>query len=103
MAARRNSFKGRSRASGTTRGSFQRRFEQVTGLPPGEWLIAERIRLAQEHLERDAVVTLEDIAAKCGFGSLETMRHHFRRRAGTTPGAYRKRFSLAARQLATSP
>ncbi|MES2195378.1 MAG: transcriptional regulator FtrA [Pseudomonadota bacterium] len=83
--------------------TFQRRFEQVTGLPPGEWLIAERIRLAQEHLERDAAVTLEDIAAKCGFGSLETMRHHFRRRAGTTPAVYRKRFSLAARQLAVSP
>lgn len=83
--------------------TFQRRFEQVTGLPPGEWLIAERIRLAQEHLERDAAATLEDIAAKCGFGSLETMRHHFRRRAGTTPAVYRKRFSLAARQLAISP
>ncbi len=31
--------------------TFQRRFEEATGLPPGEWLIAERVRLAQEHLE----------------------------------------------------
>ena len=98
-----HSIKHLAEQAGMSLRTFQRRFEQVTGLPPGEWLIAERIRLAQEHLERDAVVTLEDIAAKCGFGSVETMRHHFRRRAGTTPGVYRKRFSLAARQLATSP
>jgi len=75
--------------------TFQRRFEEATGLPPGEWLIAERVRLAQEHLEKQSAATLDDVAVTCGFGSLETMRHHFRRRTGTTPAAYRQRFSLA--------
>jgi len=77
--------------------TLQRRFEEVTGLPPGEWLIAERVRLAQEHLERSATASLQDIAATSGFGSLEAMRHHFRRRTGTTPHAYRERFLLGSR------
>ena len=77
--------------------TFQRRFEEVTGLPPGEWLIAERVRLAQEHLEKSVTASLEDVAAASGFGSLEAMRHHFRRRAGTTPRAYRERFFLGSR------
>ena len=77
--------------------TFQRRFEEVTGLPPGEWLIAERVRLAQEHLEKSATASLQDVAATSGFGSLEAMRHHFRRRTGTTPRAYRERFLLGSR------
>jgi len=28
-----------------------------------------------------------------GLGSAESLRHHFRRRVGTTPGQYRRRFS----------
>lgn len=73
--------------------TFQRRFEEATGLPPGEWVVAERVRLAQEYLEKDNRTTLDDVAAICGFGSLATMRHHFRRRTGTSPGAYRQRFA----------
>lgn len=76
--------------------TFQRRFEEATGLSPGKWLISERVRLAQEHLEKNATASLDDIAAACGFGSLETMRHHFRRQTGTSPGAYRTRFSIGA-------
>lgn len=80
--------------AGMSQRTFQRRFEEATGLPPGEWLIAERVRLAQEHLESSLIATLDDVAATCGFGSVETMRHHFRKRTGTTPAAYRRRFSL---------
>lgn len=90
-----HSIAGLADRVGMSARTFQRRFEEVTGLPPGEWLTAERIRLAQEHLERKSSDTaLEAIAAKCGFGSLETMRHHFKRKVGVTPRAYRERFSL---------
>lgn len=78
--------------SGMSQRTFQRRFEETTGLPPGEWLVVERLRLAREQLERNRDVTLDDIAAECGFGSLETMRHHFRKRMGVSPAAYRARF-----------
>ncbi|MDZ5449716.1 transcriptional regulator FtrA [Labrys sp. ZIDIC5] len=78
--------------SGMSQRTFQRRFEETTGLPPGEWLVAERVRLAREQLERNLGASLGDIAASCGFNSLETMRHHFRRRVGVSPAAYRARF-----------
>ncbi|GLS23910.1 transcriptional regulator FtrA [Labrys miyagiensis] len=79
--------------SGMSARTFQRRFEETTGLPPGEWLVAERVRLAREQLERSRSATLDDIAVHCGFGSLETMRHHFRKRVGVSPAAYRARFA----------
>jgi AraC family transcriptional regulator, transcriptional activator FtrA len=77
--------------------TFQRRFEGATGLPPGVWLIAERVRLACEYLELDTQASLDDIAAACGFGTLASMRHHFRHRMGIAPAGYRMRFSIAAR------
>ena len=82
--------------------TFQRRFEEATGLAPGEWLIAERVRLAQELLEVDPAAGLDDVAAACGFGSSEGMRHHFRRRVGLSPGAFRRRFAGSMGQRAAS-
>lgn len=68
-------------------------------MPPGEWVVAERVRLAQEYLEKDDRTTLDDVAAIWGFGSQATMRHHFRRRTGTSPGAYRQRFTHGESQV----
>jgi AraC-like DNA-binding protein len=50
----------------------------------GRWITLERLRYARELLERDVRVTLEDVAATSGFGSLPIMRHHFRKNLGTT-------------------
>ena len=72
--------------------TFQRRFEETTGMPPGAWLVRERIARAQELLERPEPATLDDIAVLSGFGSLATFRHHFRARLSTSPSAYRARF-----------
>lgn len=91
--ARPHSIEAIAARSGMSPRTFQRRFEAATGLPPGEWLAAERVGLAREHLERRAGTPLADIAEACGFGTVETMRHHFRRRVGISPGAYRARFS----------
>jgi AraC family transcriptional activator FtrA len=89
-----------ARKAGMSSRTFQRRFQEATGSPPGEWLVSERVRLAQEHLERDNDVSLEEIAEMCGFGSLETMRHHFKRRTGVAPASYQKRFSPAPKYAA---
>jgi AraC family transcriptional regulator, transcriptional activator FtrA len=75
--------------------TFQRRFEASTGLTPGEWLIAERLRAARDMLEKDISTPLDDVAVASGFGSVATMRHHFRRRLGVSPGAYRQRFACS--------
>jgi AraC family transcriptional activator FtrA len=77
--------------------TFQRRFEASTGLPPGEWITLERLRFAREILERHVGTSLENIATISGFGSLATMRHHFRKHLGTSPRAYRDRFALTTR------
>lgn len=73
--------------------TFQRRFAAATGLPPGEWLAAERLRVARELLERPGAASLDDVAEAAGFGTAAVMRHHFRDRLGTSPAAYRKRFA----------
>jgi AraC family transcriptional activator FtrA len=69
-------------ASMSTR-TFLRRFKAATGLPPGEWLLGERLIHARELLETTRNL-IEDIAGATGFGSAATLRHHFRSRLGTT-------------------
>ena len=65
----------------------------ATGLPPHAWLIRERVGRARELLE-SSDLTIERIAAACGFGSAETLRHHFRREMGTPPTRYRAAFGV---------
>jgi AraC family transcriptional activator FtrA len=77
--------------AGMSTRTFLRRFKAATGMPPGEWLLAERLICARELLETTPH-SIEDIAAASGFGSAATLRHHFRARLGTSPAAYRERF-----------
>ncbi|MGW9440038.1 GlxA family transcriptional regulator [Streptomyces sp. NPDC055607] len=71
--------------------TFARRFHQETGTTPLQWLTAQRVMLAQHHLEStDAPV--EAIARRAGFGTVENLRHHFLKRLGMTPHAYRLTF-----------
>lgn len=74
--------------------TFQRRFEATAGMTPREWLIVERLRRARELLEQTDEASLEDVAATVEFGSLATLRHHFRQRLGMSPSIYRARFSV---------
>jgi AraC family transcriptional activator FtrA len=80
--------------AGMSMRTFQRRFEATTGDSVGEWLLKERLRQARDLLEKELAVSLDDIAIASGFSTLATMRHHFRRRLGTSPSAYRKSFGL---------
>ncbi len=82
-----------ARRAGMSLRTFQRRFVAVTGVPPGEWLIAERLRRARDLLEGPGPVSLDDVALASGFGSMASMRHHFRERLGTSPQAYRRTFA----------
>ena len=71
--------------------TFARRFRLSTGTTPLQWLLRQRIALAQRLLETTAL-PIELIAGRCGFGSGTALRIHFRRATGTTPAAYRRIF-----------
>ena len=79
-------------AAGMSLRTFLRRFRETTGLPPGEWLLRQRLDRARELLEGPAR-PIEDVAAAAGFGSAAALRLHFRRRYGTSPAGYRARFA----------
>ncbi|MFF2080360.1 helix-turn-helix domain-containing protein [Kitasatospora sp. NPDC058162] len=72
--------------------TFARRFQQETGTTPHRWLVGQRVLLAQRLLE-STTESVDAIAARCGFGNAAALRHHFGRRLGTTPLAYRRGFA----------
>jgi AraC family transcriptional regulator, transcriptional activator FtrA len=74
--------------------TLQRQFQDATGFGPVEWVTRERIAVAKDLLETSGL-PLAQLAQQAGFGSEESLRHHFRRVAATTPGAYRRRFTPA--------
>ena len=71
--------------------TFARRFRDATGTTPLQWVIAQRIVLAQRLLETTDLA-VDQIAARCGFGSGPAFRVHFSRKLGTSPQAYRRQF-----------
>ncbi len=74
--------------------TFARRFRSTAGTTPLQWLLRQRVLLAQRLLETtDRPV--EVIADLCGFGSATAMRAHFRRVLATSPLAYRRTFATA--------
>lgn len=75
--------------------TFARRFRDETGTTPYDWLMAQRVTAAQRLLE-NGDDTVDAIAGRCGFGAAAAMRHHFTRRLGTTPQAYRAAFRAEA-------
>ncbi|KJY47355.1 helix-turn-helix domain-containing protein [Streptomyces sp. A1547] len=71
--------------------TFARRFLQETGTTPYQWVLRQRVLLAQELLEATDD-TVDAIAGRSGFGNAAALRHHFLRALGTTPNAFRRTF-----------
>ncbi|MFI5625775.1 helix-turn-helix domain-containing protein [Nocardioides sp. NPDC051685] len=72
--------------------TFARRFRAETGATPYAWITAQRVRRAEELLERSDR-SVEWIAGEVGFGNAAALRHHFTRVRGLSPQAYRRRFA----------
>jgi transcriptional regulator GlxA family with amidase domain len=71
---------------------FTRVFTDEVGEAPGAYVERIRTEAARRQLEEsDDTVTV--IAARCGFGTAETMRRNFVRRMGISPDQYRKAFA----------
>jgi AraC family transcriptional activator FtrA len=71
--------------------TLTRRFRAAIGMPPGEWLQRERLRLAQRLLERTDE-PIEVVARRAGYDAAATMRAQFSARLRTSPRAYRQTF-----------
>jgi transcriptional regulator GlxA family with amidase domain len=71
---------------------FTRVFTDEVGEAPGQYVERVRTEAARRQLQEtgDTVVA---IAARCGFGTAETMRRNFIRRVGISPDQYRKAFA----------
>ena len=74
---------------------FARVFRDETGVTPAKFVEAARLDAARRCLEDDSL-GLEQVAARCGFGSAEQMRRAFQRHLKVVPIDYRKRFHRRA-------
>jgi transcriptional regulator GlxA family with amidase domain len=72
--------------------TFARHFQGAAGTTPHRWLVEQRVVAAQELLERSRM-SVEEVAARCGFNSTAALRFQFARRVGTPPIRYREQFS----------
>lgn len=78
-------------AAGMSERSLSRRYREATGRTPARAVEDLRLESARRALEEGRPVGR--VAARCGFGTEETMRRVFQRRLGLSPQAYRERFS----------
>lgn len=65
-----------------------RRFLREFGRAPGNWLIHERLRRAQELLETTDL-TIDTVADRSGFGTAANLRAAFAKHLHTSPRDYR--------------
>jgi transcriptional regulator GlxA family with amidase domain len=72
--------------------NFARAFRAETGMTPAAYVEASRVERARRELETTDL-PVQAVAARCGFGTVETMRRAFGRRLGVNPAAYRDRFA----------
>ncbi len=79
--------------AGMSERSLLRRYTRATGMSPTQ--AVERLRVeAARRLLSETALPVKRVAARCGFGSEETMRRSFLRQLGATPKDYRERFSI---------
>ena len=71
--------------------TFARRFSAATGTTPYQWIVRQRLQLAQRLLEMGDL-SIESVAERSGFCTAANLRKHFTRLVHTSPQAYRHAF-----------
>ena len=74
---------------------FSRQFRASTGTTPHQWLLTQRLGLAQRLLE-STDQSVDHIASVAGFGTAAAMRLHFQSAVRASPASYRHTFRAAA-------
>ncbi|MEO3799929.1 helix-turn-helix domain-containing protein [Nonomuraea sp. B1E8] len=72
--------------------TLTRRFHAETGMSPLQWLLHRRVDRARELLETTRL-PMDQVAARSGLGSADSLRKHMVGRVGLTPTAYRASFT----------
>lgn len=76
-----------ARAAALSRSSFFERFTRTVGVPPMEYLLAWRMALAKDLLNRRELA-LAEIAERIGYGSASSFSTAFSRYVGVPPSQY---------------
>lgn len=83
-----SSVPGLAKRVGVTPRHLMRIFRREIGESPAHAILRLRVESAQRWIQQSNA-GLEEIAARCGFGSAEIMRRGFLRTLGVTPSAFR--------------
>ncbi|MPZ95709.1 MAG: helix-turn-helix domain-containing protein [Propionibacteriales bacterium] len=75
--------------------TLTRRWRAETGQTPLQWLLAQRVRLAQNLLE-GTDLPVDEVARRAGFGSAVSLRSHLQAAIGQSPTLYRRAFRRAS-------
>ena len=70
---------------------FARLFHAEVGITPAAWVEATRIAAARALLESSGDAP-KQVAARCGFANVDTLRRAFVKHVGVTPADYRRRY-----------
>lgn len=68
--------------------NFARRFREQVKMTPGRYIEDLRFEAAKRELVRESG-SINEVAIRCGFNNVESLRRLFQRRLGMTPSAFR--------------
>lgn len=75
--------------AGTSRRLLEQLFDRYLDVSPSKQIMSVRLDMAKQLLDR-SVLSIADIAARCGFDSPEVMCRAFRRELDVSPSQYRR-------------
>lgn len=93
-----NPVSNMTRLAGLAPRTFKRRFQQVTGMTPLEYVHSLRLEEAKQMLEATCL-PIEAIANEVGYEDAGFFSRLFRRKVNLTPAQYRKRFGALRHTL----
>lgn len=86
-----------AKAAALSRSAYFQRFTRAVGMPPMEYLLAWRMAIAKDILDRQDLV-IEKVAERVGYSSASTFSTAFARYVGRSPSGYaRERRQLRSR------
>lgn len=78
-----------ARECGLSRSHFAHAFKATAGVAPHQWRMRRRIARAKELLLKSSL-SVEEVAAECGFADQSHFTRTFARMVGKTPGRWRR-------------